>query len=137
MDRIMVEIYFVCVSYVHWYMLYMYICVFLQIYMHINFSCLYLKIKHIIRLYFQLKCIQLSFNLISSILHLYIYLSLMSKVFIPIIINLISNYVNSKIDIHLRIQTPMLPQIHVLRFFFFLIITLTIFGWISLEIYFA
>lgn len=97
----------------------MYICVFLQIYMHINFSCLYLKIKHIIRLYFQLKCRQLSFNLISSILHLYIYLSLMSKVFIPSIINLISNYVNSKIDSHLRIQTPMLPQSHVLRFFFF------------------
>lgn len=97
----------------------MYICVFLQIYMHINFSCLYLKIKHIISLYFQLKCRQLSFNLISSILHLYIYLSLMSKVFIPSIINLISNYVNSKIDSHLRIQTPMLPQSHVLRFFFF------------------
>lgn len=95
-------------------------CFFLQIYMHINFSCLYLKINHIISLYFQLKFRQLSFNLISSILHLCIYLSLMLKVFVPSITNLISNYLNSRIHSRLRIKSPMLPQSHVLSFFFFL-----------------
>lgn len=102
-------------------LIHVYICTYVSLY---TFTCilifiyLYLKIKHIISLYFQLKCRLLSFNLISSILQLYMYHSLMSEVFFHSITNIISNFLNSKIHNSLRITTPMLPQRHVLRFFF-------------------
>ena len=124
----------------HMYIDIYYTCAYISLYnftcILIDFACLYLKIKHIISLYFQLKFRQLSSNLISSILHLYLYLSLMSKVFVLSITNIISNYLNSKIHNSLKIKTPMLPKNHVLSLCFcFLIITLTVFGWIFLELF--